>query len=306
MIDWDSKDSLNRTRNDELYGRAGVTYTERTTSNLSARVLNKGCFFSGPGPGVIPTNDADRHYLLAFLNSAVASYCLEAIVGGGDYSMKGTAARHLEPGYLQHLPVVALSEDDRQWFTSTVEMLVKKLNTLIDDECHPLFPGFVLVHDRSLSDGIAVTHQYRFQVLKQCYELVRDIDSRTLAVLAIPDERVADLYSDTGYPMPDNGNISALPEGWRFSVDSDRPLECADDESPRPLNRFENKLSFYLHSGVERLAHRFRVSPETICQELAATAIPDTVTISRNVRCVVSNAVGWLFGRYLFSASSSS
>ena len=127
MIDWDSRDSLNRTRNDELYGQPGVTYTERTTSNLSARVLNKGCFFSGPGPGVIPTSAADKHYLLAFLNSAVASYCLEAIVGGGDYSMKGTAARHLEPGYLQHLPTANYLMKTDNGSPEQVDMLVRRL-----------------------------------------------------------------------------------------------------------------------------------------------------------------------------------
>ena len=165
MIDWENKDKLNRTRNDELYGKAGCylhgTYHIEPLCSCS----KQGVCFQWPRTGVIPANKADKHYLLAFLNSAVASYCLEAIVGGGDYSMKGTAARHLEPGYLQHLPVVELSDDDRQWFTNKVELLVKNLNTLVDDESHLLFSGFIVVTDTRISDGI-VCYRSRFPCAK--------------------------------------------------------------------------------------------------------------------------------------------
>ena len=307
MIDWDSKDALNRTRNDELYGTAGVTYTERTTSNLSARVLNKGVFFSGPGPGVIPTNEADKHYLLAFLNSAVASYCLEAIVGGGDYSMKGTAARHLEPGYLQHLPVVELATSDRLWFTENITILVKTLNTLIDDESHPLFAGFTYHCDDGLSSSIVACYRNTFRVLRQCYEQVRAIESRLIHVLDIPDERVGDLYSDTGYPLPLGGGTDLLPKGWMTQLDCDKPLRSvdvgalpldADNGRPRSLNRFENKLSSYLHGGVERVAHRFSVSPEAICEELADNATPDLGTKVVGVKSSISHSIGCIVGRW--------
>lgn len=298
MVDWDSKDELNRTRNDELYGKAGVTYTERTTSNLSARVLNKGCFFSGPGPGVIPRRDGEKHYLLAFLNSAVASYCLEAIVGGGDFSMKGTAARHLEPGYLQHLPVVELCEEQRQWFVQNVEALVKELNSMIDDECHPLFGGFVHEHCGRLLEGLAARYRKQFQALRKCYALVRAIEKELVFVLAIPDERVGDLYGDTAYPLPDEGNLEALPEGWRSWVNGQEAIQRESENHCRSVMRFENKLSYYLHGGVERLAHRFGVAPEMICAELASSANPDAASTYRGVQDVISHAVGCIFGRW--------
>src|SRR5262249_52698658 len=109
LVDWQNREYLRRLQNSKLYGAAGVTYTERTTSNLSARVLNRGAYFSGAGPGAIPRQEVNVHFLLAYMNSFVTSYCIESIVGGGDFSLKGTAARHLEPGYMKHIPVAEVS-----------------------------------------------------------------------------------------------------------------------------------------------------------------------------------------------------
>lgn len=298
MVDWDARDDLNRTRNDELYGKRGVTYTERTTSNLSCRVLNAESAFSGAGPGVIPYDERDCNFLLAYLNSAVASYCLEALIGGGDSSASGTAARHLEPGYLQRLPVVALADEQRSWFNELMLDVLRREVELLDDECHPLFSVPKIGGTCSLKEGATTKVQAYFAALGDMYPQLRDMDARVLELLHVPPNRAADLYEDTGYPLPTNCDLSSLPEGWKRIVmaDGEDAAPARDDDESR--TRLDTKLSSHLHSRLERLAHRFNVAPESMCAELAAS--PDLLpeVVASYVRDVLSLSVGFIFGRW--------
>ena len=71
-------------------------------------MLNEGVCFSQGGPGIVASEMTLAPFVLAYMNSFVATYCLEGIVGGGDFSVKGSAARNLEPRYLEHIPSLSL------------------------------------------------------------------------------------------------------------------------------------------------------------------------------------------------------
>ena len=77
----------------------------------------------------------------------------------------------------------------------------------------------------------------------------------------------------------------------------------ADDvEPPEPRCRFENKLSHRLDASVERLAHRYQVSPEAICCNLASSLSQDDVALESLVANVLSFTVGCAFGRWALPA----
>src|SRR4051794_29434839 len=101
VVNWRIRSAFRRSGNASLYGRPGVTYTERTTSNLSARVLNREASFSYAGPAIIPHSVAMLSTALAFTNSFLVSYLIETVAGGGDYSVRGSAARHFYPSYFE-------------------------------------------------------------------------------------------------------------------------------------------------------------------------------------------------------------
>jgi hypothetical protein len=299
LVDWQNKNFLHRLRNSELYGRRGVTYTERTTSNLSARILNEGACFSGPGPGVIPNRAEDLHFLLAYMNSFVATYCTESIVGGGDFSMKGTAARHLEPGYMKHLPEIEVSLSEAGWFRERVNQLIGILECLVQEETDALFTSVFVDSKRSLSDGLTKATRYRFGILQNAYEIVQSLEIRITGLLDLPAERVRDTYSDTGWPWSQNDSLPDLSSSTLLTADPLKPhLMPTEFEGVAGKYRFEMKLSHYLHSGIERHASALDIAPNLICGFLAERAIPSQTALEEYAAGIVSYLLGCVFGRW--------
>jgi hypothetical protein len=299
MVDWKNREKMRRLQNNELYGRMGATYTERTTSNLSARVLQRDCVFSGAGPGVIPHNDADASFVLAYLNSAVTALCLEAIIGGGDFSMKGTAARHLEPRYLQFAPNVQLAAEDRRWFDAAISQLVGHLNDLSNQETDPFYGGLGTLSYSSLHDLAVSLYRSGFASLGKCYPIVRSLEAKVIELVGVPALRLSDLRGSMGYPLPDCTDLRRLPSGWEgtVAVPDERDESEGAEETERQF-RFENKLSHYLHPAIEQLAHRYGVAPESICGHLAEVGAPFAAFVQQLAVTLISHAVGVVFGRW--------
>ena len=299
VVDWQNRDHLRRLGPAALFGSRGVTYTERTTSNLSARVLNEGACFSAAGPGVLPKQQENLHFTLAYMNSWVASYCVEAIIGGGDFSIKGTAARHLEPGYMKHLPLVTISSKDAQWFCSSITKLLRLLEMFVTDETDAMFVSVVYEKSEGLRLGLRHQNRIRFGLLQLAYQIVGSHEQRITALLKVPTERTSDAYSDTGWPWPEEGRLPDLSQSTLSRTDPLSPHSIPEEFSSVPAKyRFEMKLSHYLHSGIERYAAELGVAPEAICRYLAEQASPSDKAVLDHGIAVISTLLGTAFGRW--------
>jgi hypothetical protein len=96
-------------RSAEWYGRPGLTYPERTTSELSLRALPQGCVFNIAGPAIFVDHIKTRHALLALSYTRLFRTVLEVLVGGGDAVESGSAARHYKAGALNRVPIPMLA-----------------------------------------------------------------------------------------------------------------------------------------------------------------------------------------------------
>src|SRR6266481_586441 len=76
-----------------------------TTTNFSGRVLPSQSLFSPKGPGVFDEHSKTPWGLLGWLSSSVVGFYLELLVGGGDSSVAGTAARDFSPTLIEIMPV---------------------------------------------------------------------------------------------------------------------------------------------------------------------------------------------------------
>jgi hypothetical protein len=94
-------------RNEELYGRAGLTYSKRTASGFSPRVLPAGCIAEVNGPMILPRSreSLDSLAVLAVCSSRVASYLVDALVAAGDTSTAYGAAKDYIPGVIGLIPL---------------------------------------------------------------------------------------------------------------------------------------------------------------------------------------------------------
>jgi hypothetical protein len=286
-------------RNPELYGKRGVTYTERTTSNLSARVLNEGSCFSVPGPGIIPKDPTHLHFLLAYINSFAAGYAIEALIGGGDFSIKGTAARHLEPGYMKHLPEVVVSADDAALFSDRVNALLRLLETVVSDETDPLFKRLQIQPTESLSKSLERSTREAFERFQLAYGIIEGLEQKITTLLQIPDDRIRDTYSDTGWPWAQGRILPAVDHSVILSVDPFSPRSGVRAGDFGPSNhRFQMKLSHYLHAGIERYAAFRKVSPIAVCELLTKRAVTSRSAVVESAAAAISYLFGAVFGRW--------
>jgi hypothetical protein len=299
LVDWQNREHLRRLGNYELFGRRGVTYTERTTSNLSARVLNEGSYFSNAGPGIFAQDNRDLHFVLAYMNSFLVSYCIESLIGGGDYSAKGTAARHFEPGYMVYLPNITLTVKEASWFSENVTQLLLLIENFVDDETDSLFKSIAVERDKSLRDGLTKHTRYRFGILQLAYQIVEALEKRISALICLPEERLSDAYPDTGWPWPQNESLCTLPRPSALNLDPLSPhIIPVELEAIRAKYRFEMKLSHYLHAGVERYAYSLGVAPTAICYLLSEQSNPSEGALLNYVVLILSYSVGAAFGRW--------
>ncbi len=287
-----------RMRNAALYGKAGITYTERTTSNLSARILNTGSAFSVPGPGIIPNDPRHLAFLLSLFNSFVASFIIEGLIGGGDYATKGTAARHLEPGYMKHLPGVDPQSIESDWFREMISLLIELQDRLTDDDTHCLFRLRAINFSEPLKEIVLKRLRDSFKTLADAYAVVEEIENKVAATLGIPASWAVDTYNETGWPWPHSKvlkeeDIREFHEVNPF--DSNGSIRI--DFGATPF-RFQMKLSHYLHGGVESMASKLRVHPQSICEVLSRVAIVAKSSAAPFVVSILERAIGFLLSRW--------
>ena len=112
-----------RPQNIEKFFRRGATYPERTTSSFGLRLLPPGVSFSHVGWAIFPPDDWTDEDVLATYNSRPARYFMEVLLGQGDSSASGTAARHYVKAAIGPIP----------WPQSPVPNVRKHVAFLVDE-----------------------------------------------------------------------------------------------------------------------------------------------------------------------------
>ena len=97
-------------RDFEYYYKPGFTYSERTTSDISVRVLPEGCITGTSGPGIFFEILPHPAYALGYFCSATFRQLLELSIGSGDAVESGSAARHYTVGSVGRAPCPRFSE----------------------------------------------------------------------------------------------------------------------------------------------------------------------------------------------------
>lgn len=82
----------------------GLTYSERTTSDISIRILPRGCITGTSGPGIYSENSDNILCSLAYFSTGAYRQLLELSIGSGDAVESGSAARHYTVGSVSKSP----------------------------------------------------------------------------------------------------------------------------------------------------------------------------------------------------------
>jgi hypothetical protein len=99
-------------RNAACFGRRGVTWPRRTTSDFGPRVMSEGCAFGDKGPTAFPSEASEALELLAVLASSPERLLLSTRLAAGD-DRPGSAAKSYEVGIVNELPWPPIGGRDR-------------------------------------------------------------------------------------------------------------------------------------------------------------------------------------------------
>jgi hypothetical protein len=298
VFNWRLRDFARRVSNEELYGRTGLTYTERTTSNFASRVLPRGCVFSPAGPGVFPADDKHLWGLLGFLNSSVVGFYIELFVGGGDTSAPGTAARHFSSTFIERLPVPTDFADLLTNIDPIARDYHRQLQTFKWNETAPEFGprpfGCHTLRDEALRrlndyESAAMTAIEKFRQLDDMVQNAYNLGGEEKEDIARSFGRI---WTDEASPSEDTRQRIL---GLFLSNDA-----FVEDEEPEDLgqSRAATKLSFVADRRYETLATQFKVPAKVVASIRKESKAVPQYEVEALASDAISISLGGVFGRW--------
>jgi hypothetical protein len=282
------------------YGRPGVTYTKRTTSGFSPRMLPPGCLISDLGCTIFADDDAKLPRVLATYGSRAFGYLLEFNVASGDSVHSGSAARHYEIGTVASVPIPDVTSISQKAADDTVAIWKRKVAIDRRDETSRYFG--MLPRIPSVSS------------LREYAAAVRNLDIAgfvdILAEASEAEQAVQRLY---GFDAAAREACGAEfgPDVTTYSrslTDEERQLISAlwgtsisnlvaDTARELGFARFISKMTFLSDRRLELICHRIQAHPQLVAnvlRDIQATS-EEAVTIAQDV---FSYAFGAALGRW--------
>lgn len=166
----------------DYWRRPGLAYSMRSQKGFSARVLPKGCLFTGQGPLIVSESSTTNLYILGWINSDLIRSLLEIQANDGKFMS----------GLIKSLPWIDPCNDASENIEAETLELLKRLHALGDfDETdhyfrHPPFAGS-LAQAAAEGDSLA----------KRLKEAIAEVDelwnSYVNRLYGVDNETVSDL-----------------------------------------------------------------------------------------------------------------
>jgi hypothetical protein len=225
------------------YFRPGLTWSRRTKTNLSVRVLPAGCIFGDKGPSAFVPDDSSGPLLalLALLNSTAYLALVEFQLAAGD-AKKGGAARSYEVGIIQGTPVPNLDDPAVEALSGLARRAwsLKRLLDTTNETSHAfvLPPGTLGYEASPLHPETGGFN--RTDIHRELAEIQAEIDDKVFALYGISDEdRAAIKASMSG------GASSASATESAEDGSSDEDDDSDEDDSDSSVEPTTTTLTTY-------------------------------------------------------------
>jgi hypothetical protein len=261
-----------------LYGIPGATYSERTASSLSLRVLPKGCLFDKVGPFVGASDpELSRSIALVLIGMSYTTayrFLIETAVGLRDATSSGSAARHYLPSMIQRLP----------WPNIDLEE-IKKVSIKAIEAARDLVSvneGSEFWHDPFIPSSSTTLEEYssnltrwwcdKLVTIYECAEIFESASLETFGISA--DEDIKALEEVSG--------ISPLRYSKNEAIDTNQLLDyleippedlISELSSVGKIHSTTYKKAYWGNRSIELLAHLWETHPLSLVKALMGTTV---------------------------------
>jgi hypothetical protein len=295
-----------RVFNTDLSFRLGVVYPMRTTSDISFRPLAPNCCFNKGAQFIAVRSKEDAAVLIALSYTRPFKMFVDALYGGGDVSVSGSAAKNYTGGVINGIPVPKITFQQRDaLFTRYTKASQEIIGLKRFDEMSRFF---LCPFDSDLrGDSLAVTAERRLtgylKTKLQVGEWAKEIDDLVVAAYGFTDAAKNAIRKRWGeHPFKYKRGWEDLVEGeverFRETVNQMSSSQWTSDGDIEGSRRLLTKKGFFSDRMIEVLAHTFSIHPSAAvaglvqCNQLVEK---ETVLLARDT---LSYAFGCIFGRW--------
>lgn len=291
-----------------FYLQPALTYTERTASRFSARVLELGALFSVAGPGIVPVSSSiDAWTLCGVVNSWVWNSLIETCVGGGDSVSSGTAARHYTAGLLGTVPFPALRTQKQSIGEASRKAYTLQKSVAAEDEtsayfCHP--PGLSM-DASTISEMAAAVVEHRLQTSLRLIQLSWEIEQQVCESFGItPDQKHhPDVGIHPGALSSDPADVAKIEDALG-EEDVDEASLVAFAQSELGSARHVVVKSYAADRSLELAAQALATHPRNLRMWQGLKSSRIKLAVTNVAQEILSFMVGRVFGRWLSGALS--
>jgi hypothetical protein len=285
-----------------LYGRPGATYSERTTSGMSLRVLPAGCLFDKKGPFIgFDKTPFSQATILAFLAATFTSpvrALIESAVGLREATESGSPARDYLPSLIERLPFPDMCGVESIALASTECVLAHK-RIQSSNEPNSLWANPISFTSATSLKELGRSYQkWLGASLKAIYRNFTGVENELNKAMELDDSSLVGLREMAGTSWLSFTSSTDGVDRERLlhllSLDDDSLVDAVADISGKSASIL--KKSFVGNRRVELLATALQRSPYAILTLLEGLAL-DGGFIERLAQDVVSIAVGCCYGR---------
>ena len=287
-----------RPQNQNFYFAGGVTYTERTASGFSPRVLQRGCMFDCKGPIVAPHDGSDTMWLLGVLMSRPVAAMLELAVAAGDTSVAFGAARQYTQTIAGGVPIPVVAQSDKDLLSKHVARVWReraKLDSARDTSA--FYRGSV----EPVGSSLVAQEQGRWRSLLHVLESSWEIEQVVCAAYGLDsDARAAIAEEFGGHPcsLPcrtlNEREVLELQMLWSLPVDG--VVDAARETTGGA--RFVMKSQFFADKKLELVSHLLACHPRSILKACQAHDFADRLLQRTVARDRLFEFVGRCFRRW--------
>jgi hypothetical protein len=280
-----------RPQNLDKMFRRGATFPYRTTSAFGLRLLPSGASSSVGGWAVFaPPHWTDEEVLAAY-NTRVARYFMEVLLGQGDSSASGTAARNHVAAAVGGIP----------WPTSRIQDAIPNVQRLIDkaaletvDETALFFSGSRVFSDKagSFDDMLIVWWNNQCDSWLETAEIYDAVEKLVIKAFELSEADSASVADGEGPPLTAyasrNVSTAEVSSIFRSSVEelTMRAKEVCG------AKRYTVKKAYFVDRAVDLGCHILRVDPRSLL-EAARLAGPAACGAAQQFG---SSMLSWLLG----------
>ena len=282
----------------DLFFTPGLTWSGRTASRFSPRILPSGSIFSSKGPYAGGAPSEKLLIKLGIMMSTSFQSYLELFVQAGDATSSGSAARDYQVGALRNVPDPILNEKDCEIVKkNTANIILGMMFEEARDETCSLFFPMMYSKSESLAQILDLYVSKRVEALFAILAATEQIDGVVANAYRFGPEEIAYMKSLFGcHPLQYPGR-DILDKTIKEMFLQDTEVVIRNAVSAENTGRFITIKGYYADRHLEVVSHILSVSP-TVLRKGIVERMLNNSKLNEIARDYISLLLGIAFGRW--------